>query len=490
MDKPQSNIVSFISHNKENQSQETLYSFNYEFKIKVSELDYYRFESIENIPKVKFSINYQGRPSESKTVSSFKSSFKNDEDYKKIHEEVDILISIEKSLFNINSKFKNFYIFSSYEYFEEKFGKPFKSFKWDEDESKLYIFYLFANKIINYENDFLMLSNYNNFNAIDNNYIPSLALEKYKTLKKIDENSVVTDLFNYPLSWISKESNSPEVFLNHAFSLFFEIISSNSNRSDILLIKGYKNIYYEKEYGVFHFYNTDDINEYTYKLIDFLIDQDKFNDKILILRSSISLYLDTTTSIEDYIDKAKEIFKTVEHNFELYIQDEIKVFLEQKNALLHEYIGVSRQLGELTNDLSKQVRTIGLSLLGSVFIGIVSNLNGEFSIETVNFVLLSYTIFYIINFAITFSHYKQFSDTKELLKEYTSTVASNNKELSFIKLENEYLSGPTKNFKSVIFSTWSLLIILILIFMGTYLSINFEVFPWITDLIKFVLNSE
>lgn len=480
-------VVAFTKENFTSLKNETLTSLNYEFIIKVNEIDRSGLRDISNLEGVKIVFEYRGDLSSAKDIQEFKMSFGNEHSYKEVEENVIVKIRINKSVFNKNDKYDNFYLFSSLSILKQKFFGFVNNFKWENEKKKFYITLLENEDGLDYSNDFIYILSLEKSLEIEEEMINQKSMNKYKTYKALNENGTIQGLLTYPLSWMDINGETPSIFIQHGLNLFFESIANDNYDSNVQLIKGYKNVYFCKKLE-YDKGTSSENSKYSFKLIDFLIDEDKYMDKLLMVRNSITLYLDTNSSIQDFLSKSKDIYRTVDHNFDLYIQNEIKVFLEQKNALFHEYIRVSRQLGELTNDLSKQMRTIGISLLGSVFLGITSNLNTDISVGTLNFVLLSYSIFYILNFGITFSHSKQFEDTKELLKSYTSTIAANNKALSFEELRIDYLDGPSDNFKWVLLSIRLLLGVLILIFIGTYLSINFGLLSFITDFLKILLH--
>lgn len=481
-------ILSFLNTNQHNIVNETITSIKFKIDTVVNEIDSSDVANLQNIENLTFSFEYDGNITGAKSIEEFKNLFGNDTNYLKVIKLVSITVNVKKSCLNTNNKFENFYFFSSYTHFKEKFGNVYKKFDWKKSGKKIYIFCFSMDEEMEYQNDFIHLLLFDKFSIISEKDIRLEALKKFNVFKERNENKTVNSLFNYPLTWIDSEGKSPMFFMNHSLNLFFESVSIEAFDTNRVLIKGYKNIYFEKNLieGI-----DGEIKEgviFTFKLLTFLIDEDKFYDKLLIIRNNITLYLNTNSSIKDYLEKAKEIYKTVTHNFDLYIQNEIKVFLEQKNALLHEFISVSKQLGEIINDLTAQLRNVGASLLGTFFIGLVSDFNTEFSIPGINLILLSYSIFFIINFGITFSHSKQFKNTKSLLENYTRTISVNNEELSYKNLEEQYLKEPSINFNCIVSSTRFFLICLIIIFLGCYISINFGIFTCITDAIKFLLN--
>lgn len=488
MSVPLESIFSFYKSNQHNIVDETIKYITFKLNFAVNEIDSTDITILQNIENITFSFEYMGRITGAKSIDEFKSTFGKTSKYLEVDKEVKVIIKIAKKDFNKNNKFENFYFFSSYHHLEEKFGKIYTKFDWINNKNKLYIFCLCMDGNQEYQNDFVNIIPFEKYSTISEEIISLECLKKFEVFKGRNENNTITSLYNYPLSWMDNSGKSPRFLLNHSINLFIESISNEVSINKNILIKGYKNVYFEKDL----IEDVNEINEeniiYTFKLINFLIDEDKFYDKLLIIRNNITLYLDSNTSIKDFLEKSKEIYKTVTHNFDLYIQNEIKVFLEQKNALLHEFISVSKQLGEIINDITAQLRNIGASLLGTVFIGLISDIDLNYSTKAVNLILLSYSIFFIINFGITFSHSKQFKSTKSLLENYTKTIAINNKEFNFKTLESEYLKEPSTNFKWIIISTRLLLICLIVIFVGCYISFNYGQFDWIIQLLKFLLD--
>ncbi|EMF0504330.1 hypothetical protein IBQ18_002763, partial [Enterococcus hirae] len=141
----------------------------------------------------------------------------------------------------------------------------------------------------------------------------------------------------YPLTWISIDGSTDLSLLNNeALLCFFSIISNSIvSEEDIFIIRGYKTVSLTID-------KNDKISNNSCQIIGdmtkFIIDEQRSQDKLILLRNTLTLYMNTEESVDGLESKFKDIKKSMDFNFNLYIQDKVKLFLDQKNKLLHEFI--------------------------------------------------------------------------------------------------------------------------------------------------------
>ena len=228
------------------------------------------------------------------------------------------------------------------------------------------------------------------------------------------------------------------------------------------------------------------------ELFDFILDDEKHHDKLNILRNTLTIFLDSESNIENFVVKSEEILKSVKYNFNLYIQDKVKLFLEQKNKLLQEFINTTRKIEELTGNLISQIRTVSLSLLGTIFLSLLNNINQGNNRALLNLVILSYTFYLMLNLLIVCKQNNQKEAMLNNLKKYTEELGAigDNKDnnLSYESLKDKYLQMSLNYYENyrqtVIFG----LMLLIIIFIMLYFSIRFNSLPWLLDFVKFVIG--
>ncbi len=122
--------------------------------------------------------------------------------------------------------------------------------------------------------------------------------------------------------------------------MFFTIICNKILGSNRYLIRGQKTVTIEINDEIIPFKSIQIICE----LFDFLLDVDKHHDKLSLLRNTLTVYLNSYSDTKNFISESPEIIKSLKYNFELYIQEKVRMFLDQKNKLLQEYISTTKKL--------------------------------------------------------------------------------------------------------------------------------------------------
>ena len=124
-------ILSFLNTNQHNIVNETITSIKFKVDTVVNEIDSSDVANLQNIENLTFSFEYDGNITGAKSIEEFKNLFGNDTNYLKVIKLVSITVNVKKSCLNTNNKFENFYFFSSYTHFKEKFGNVYKKFDWN-----------------------------------------------------------------------------------------------------------------------------------------------------------------------------------------------------------------------------------------------------------------------------------------------------------------------------------------------------------------------
>lgn len=253
-------------------------------------------------------------------------------------------------------------------------------------------------KIISFETELL------NFINIDENLYG-------KTVQKKEVDSDVTKHLNFYLS--NNRGTNQNYFYNpYAFvikeeldincklkqlvkSEFYETVLgciSDKEEDKYLVIRGEKNIliYQDEEFST---------NNYL-KLIDiflFLISQKKYTEKYIIIKRVITLYLQDKDTISKFDEKLAEIWKTINHYYNHYIEDNIKDFFKTKDQLLKEAMNASKiiydQTDKITNSIVVSIISILILLVTTLFRSL-ENVNSALALIFLTIFLIFSVLFY------------------------------------------------------------------------------------------------
>ncbi|MEG0294502.1 hypothetical protein [Enterococcus sp.] len=409
--------------------------------------------------------------------------------YKSKTDIVIITITINKSFLIEEYELNNKYIFSTLKDFF--YSVSSNKLSWTLSLKKMNIFLINDNDYLcEFESDFLNIKPYGC--EIKEDDINEHALERFMKFNKIYtiyEDKKIRTYFDYPLTWLSTNECYELVYVSkNLLDSFFKIICNNDLGESKYLIRGHKAITVElidmdipKETAI-------QVGE----LFDFILDDEKHHDKLNILRNTLTIFLDSNSSTSTLIETCEEILKSVKYNFNLYIQDKVKLFLEQKNKLLQEFINTTKKIEDLTNGLIAQIRTVLLSLLGTIFLSLIGDINKSKTSAIMNLVLLSYIFYLLVNMILIWKQLQQKEALLYSLKNYTQELGvigeNQDNNLSYASLEKKYLKKHLDIYSN--YRKWMLLSLggLILLFISLYISNMFDFFPWPKELIKIIIG--
>lgn len=314
--------------------------------------------------------------------------------------------------------------------------------------------------------------------------INEISFTKFNSLNKLFKDRSLNSYLEYPLSWIDNKNGVAE-FRSMSVQLFLSIISNRIINKNKYLIRGYKTVYLDIQSD---FLFSDDIALIIGKLISFIIDEQRSKDKLLILRNTMTLFLNSEETANELEVSLKEIENNVEYNFNAYIQDKIKLFFEDKNKLYLEYINTTRKIEDQINSMIAQFRTIALSLLGTIFLSLLNSVGGAKTVPLINLVLSSYLIYFVLNLFLMWKQDVQIEAILNSLKQYTNSIKINDEEMSYEKLKKDYLQESIDSFYMYRKKFISLLIILIVIFVLLFISNRIDAFTFPKQIFKFIIG--
>ncbi|EKO5664562.1 hypothetical protein P0W49_002688, partial [Enterococcus faecalis] len=276
------------------------------------------------------------------------------------------------------------------------------------------------------------------------------------------------------------------LFRKQIVDTFFSIICNrkDENNKNLYIIRGYKTIRFDSNGELRDSSSCKILGE----LLKFIIDEQRVNDKLIILRNTLSLYLNSEGTISDLENNLIEIKKNVNYNFNAYVQDKVKIFLNQKNKVLQECISTAKKIDELTNSLITQLKSILLSLIGTIFLGLLNDLNKGKTYAIINLVLLSYIVYFFVNWIIIFSQDKQKTALLDSFKQYILFVGIRDDDFNYDNLRDKYLKENLNIYDK--YRKWALIClgVLIIIFILIYTSIRFRFWDLPIVIIKWFIG--
>lgn len=473
-------ILEFITRYSSNVIIDVARRITLRFSLPVNEILTIQF--LEPTDVVGYSFVYKGEKNRSNDVPSFLASFGPD-NYLKVDSIVDITITIKKDciqLINVN----NFNFFMDY----KSFFLSLTDVSIKNHQKKLIV--LLLNEDVSFESHFIKVISMSDISTSIDDRIEEVEIKTLETLNTLFKDRFLKSYLDYPMSWISlEESETLYLFRKQTLETFLSIISNVVTDEGSYLIRGYKTV-------IITTAGDDTISDESCKLIEyllrFIIDEQRSYDKLLILRNTMTLFLDSEEDVDGIEKKIKEIRKNVEFNFNAYVQDKVKIFLEQKNKLLQEFINTTKKIEELTSSMVSQLRTVLLSLLGTIFISLINDLNKGKTPAILNLVLLSYIFFLVMQLILILYQNKNKKVLLNILEKYTGEFGQIGNgiedDYSYKKLKERYLDETINIYNIYRISSIVVLGILIILFTLLFFSNRLSTFPKPKEIIKIIIG--
>ncbi|MDQ0816058.1 hypothetical protein QF033_000636 [Bacillus pumilus] len=309
-------------------------------------------------------------------------------------------------------------------------------------------------------------------------------IEYLKFYLSNNRNSAHTNWYNpYAFSIVLSEKNVDNLLSQLIKSEFYYTMLdclSDKVDGDAYIIRGEKNINLAAEIE----FSTSNYETFL-DIYLFLISQKKYTEKYIIIKKVISLYMNDNEDISQFDLKLIDIWKTINHYYNHYIEDNIKEFFKTKDQLLKEAMSASKVIYEQTDKVTNSI----IASILSILIIIVSTLFRSVSTISLTLVIVFLTIF------LTFSIIFNFITKKSSLARCKLTTNQFNhfiQEVSLIpsdevkQIRKTYLDEPFEELeKSLNTLKWALIIfnLIFLIFTCIYIGIETNFFTNINELI-------
>lgn len=173
-------------------------------------------------------------------------------------------------------------------------------------------------------------------------------------------------------------------------------------------------------------FTTSNYNSFV-DIFNFLISVKRFTEKYIIIKKVFSIYIANEENISSIDVKLSNIWKTITHYYNHYIEDSLEDFFETKDKLLKEAMNASKVIYEQTDKLYTTIIASLLSLIivfVTTFYRSMSNLTVTyFSTLLILFMAFSIVYYLLMNnsakkrFAITEEQFLYFLDEVSLMEE-------------------------------------------------------------------------
>ncbi|WP_164219419.1 hypothetical protein [Virgibacillus sp. YIM 98842] len=316
---------------------------------------------------------------------------------------------------------------------------------------------------------FIPLNNKLNFDNIKKRTIDDNTQKNIKFYLSNNKKGTQNYFFNpYAFLLLDNSYDDKEELVNlikRSFYLTLLESLSDKNSEYEFVIRGEKSIKLIVEN------NFETTNYESFKnLFEFLISAKKYTEKYLIIKKVFSLYITDQENLTSMDSKLSNIWKTVNHYYDHYIEDNLKDFFKTKDQLLKEAMNVSKVIYEQTDRINTSI----VASLLSIIILLVTTLYR--SIDSLTIPYFGYIVLIFIAFSFVFyylirnSAIKRFELTKDQFSYFLDEI-SVMQPAEVEKLENTYLDSPNYELQKTLRR-----LMVILIALNSLLVLSFLIF--------------
>lgn len=307
-------------------------------------------------------------------------------------------------------------------------------------------------------------------------------LEFYLSNNRKSNHTLVYNPYSFIIKGINGINQNNKLVQLIKTEYYYSMLNCLSDKleDNSYVIRGEKNITLLNDKG----FTTENYQT----LIDvylFLISQKKYTEKYIIIKKVITLYMNDKDNITVFDDKLRNIWKTINHYYNHYIEDNIKEFFKTKDQLLKEAMSASKVIYEQTDKVSNSVVASILSILIIIVTTIIRSLT---NINTLYLLmsLVVFSTFSIVFYLITKnSSEKRYELTKDQFDHFINEISLiPNDEVK--KIKKIYLLNPYEELKNSIGRLfWSLLVfnLVFLVSFIIYVFIKYNVISKINSII-------
>lgn len=234
---------------------------------------------------------------------------------------------------------------------------------------------------------------------IDNYYIDNeLLIINQSSINKI---KIIEEIFDdrvNPLTYYFKNRINDELLmnaLNYKFLISVLQLLSNKVTNNGFVFKGYHHL----EIGKSHYFkvlNPDKVLE----LLLFNMDEDKYNDKIEITRSVVTIYLSDEDNVEKFDRLLPKIIETIEIHFKAYINKQLDQFFDRRKEIVEEAHKAASTSREQTDKVISSINVTLIALITASLTSVFAYNRGDKFLFVI--AIASHLIYFIISSIINY----------------------------------------------------------------------------------------
>ncbi|PFP91679.1 hypothetical protein COK06_22845 [Bacillus cereus] len=293
--------------------------------------------------------------------------------------------------------------------------------------------------------NFINLVEGTTFEDVLNKEIDSTTSEHIEFYLSNNRNNNHNHYYN-PYSFVMKgTSNSKfnKLLQEEFYNIMLECLS-DKKEADQYIIRGEKSV----KISINENFSTVNYTKFL-DIFSFLISHQKYTEKFIISKKVFSLYINDNETISDLDNKLPAIWKTINHYYDHYVEDNIKEFFKTKDQLLKEAMNVSKVIYEQTDKISTSIIASILSLLVLIVTTLYRSLD-KITIPYASSILVIFFTFSLLYYYLMHdSSKKRYELTKKQFEYFIAEVSLiQNNELS--ALQDTYLVKPFEELKSTL----------------------------------------
>lgn len=290
----------------------------------------------------------------------------------------------------------------------------------------------------------------------------------YLSNNRGNEQSLYYNPYSFVIQNYTESANKFEQLIKNEF--YNTMLSCLSDKEDLgyLVIRGEKNISILPDKN----FKT---NNYM-KFIDiflFLISHKKYTEKFIITKRVVTLYLKDKDTVSKLDEKLPDIWKTINHYYNHYIEDNIKDFFKTKDQLLKEAMNASKiiydQTDKITNSIVASIISILVLIITTVFKSLES-VNTVFAfVFIVVFMVFSLVYYFLMRkssidrYMLTENQFNHFINEISLLQSEEVSKIKN----TYLEMPNQIMISTLKKLKHFLFIVNTIIILLFIYFVLT-----------------------
>ena len=262
----------------------------------------------------------------------------------------------------------------------------------------------------------------------------------------------------------SNETKNEEIELAELVKKRFYLLMleslSDKEKSDRHTIRGEKNV------DIIFNTTFSTVNYVIFlKILNFLISHYKYTEKFIITKKVMTLYLNNDEDLNDLDNKLPDIWKTINHYYDHYVEDNIKDFFKSKDQLLKEAMNVSKIIYEQTDKVANSINASIISIL-ILFLTTLFKTMSDLNIKLAGIFILFFSIFSYFFYSLT----KKISEdryrlSKDQFEHFVNEISLIQKDEA-MNIKTTYIDNPYKTLSKTLETlSITLIVINIIIFL-------------------------